>query len=278
MKTPYRILGIGLMLIVFLSACSYGPAAVQPTQMPALNPQALVNGQWQVQSLIVNGQAVSLIPTAMPTIAFDQSGKATGNAGCNSFFADYAVTGSNGVSFSGIGSTKMACAEGMTEETQFLQALEAAKQANLVAESSLELRSEDGQTVMKLVNQPAAANPGGEELANSKWVLTQIENKSDGTVTPAPAQNVPTLDFSDDGKISGNGGCNGFGGLYEVGEGNSLKLTEIMSTLMACDNTDIETPYFNALNEAESYILVNDVLQITSSNGTVVLTFAKSAE
>jgi heat shock protein HslJ len=277
MKITLKTLSFTLMLIVFLSACSYGPAAVQPTEQPPLDQQALANGQWQVQSLTVNGQAVSLVPTAMPTIQFDQSGKATGNAGCNSFFADYTVSGPNGVSFSSIGSTKMACAEGMTEETQFLQALEAAKQASL-ADQSLELRSEDGQTIVKLVNQPAAVNPEGGDLAGTKWVLTQIENKTDSTVTSAPAQNVPTLEFSDDGKISGNGGCNGFGGNYVAGEGSSLKLTEIISTLMACDNTDIETPYFNALNEAESYSIVNDVLQITSSNGTVVLTFAKSAE
>lgn len=277
MKTTLKTLSLTLMLIVVLSACSYGPAAVQPTEQPLLDQQALVNGQWQVQSLTVNGQAVSLIPTAMPTIQFDQSGKATGNAGCNSFFANYAVSGPNGVSFSSIGSTKMACAEGMTEETQFLQALESAKQASL-ADQSLELRSEDGQTVMKLVNQPTASDPQGDDLTDSKWVLTQIENKTDGVITSAPAQNVPTLEFTDDGKISGNGGCNGFGGLYEVGDGNSLKLSEIMSTLMACDNTDIETPYFSALNEAESFTSANDVLQITSANGTVVLTFAKSAE
>jgi len=59
-----------------------------------------------------------------PTISFTALDKAIrGNTGCNSFFGNYALD-LYALSFSGIGSTEMACDEPiMTNENQFLDAL-----------------------------------------------------------------------------------------------------------------------------------------------------------
>jgi heat shock protein HslJ len=48
--------------------------------------------------------------------------KVTGNGGCNSFFGTYRLSAGNKISFSDIGSTKMACPD-MDVESQFFQVL-----------------------------------------------------------------------------------------------------------------------------------------------------------
>jgi heat shock protein HslJ len=286
MKT-YKIMSVVVMLALMLTACAAPtPAAVQPeptavpvepTTEPSLNPEALADSQWQLDSLIVNGQVVTFTPATLPTIEFDTEGKIAGKGGCNSYFADYTLTGGE-ISFGAIGATKMACAEGMDQETQYFAALETAKQISLTPETSLELRSDDGKTEIKFVNMPVPNTPDETGLTGKVWELTQIENTADGTVEAPATDVVPTLEFTEDGKISGNGGCNGFGGLYATAEGNKVTFTEIISTLMACDNTDIETVYFNGLNEAESYAFDGDMLKITASGGAVVMTFTASTK
>jgi heat shock protein HslJ len=272
MKT-YKFISIVGMLSVLLAACA-APVAVQPTPTPApeVDAGALGNSQWQLDSLMVNGQLITLSPAQLPTIEFATDGKIGGSGGCNSYFGSYTVNGDE-VSFGAIGSTKMACSEGMDQEGQFFAALEAARHINLTSNTSLELRSTDGQTELKFVNMPSPTTPGDASLTGKVWQLTQIENTTDGVVSAPATGVVPTLEFMDDGTISGNGGCNGFGGNYLVAEGNKLAFSEIISTLMACDNTDIETVYFNGLNSAESYAFVGDQLTMTASGGTVIMTF-----
>jgi heat shock protein HslJ len=49
-----------------------------------------------------------------------------GSGGCNHLFGEY-ETGGGDLTFGTVGSTKMACAEGMDTETRFLKALESVR-------------------------------------------------------------------------------------------------------------------------------------------------------
>ncbi len=83
----------------------------------------LLEQYWKL--IAIDGRPVSL-PASMfrePHIiikAFDH--RVSGNASCNSFFGSYKLSGSQGISFSGMGTTKMACPD-MALEDQFLQVL-----------------------------------------------------------------------------------------------------------------------------------------------------------
>ena len=61
-----------------------------------------------------------------PHIILNASEKrANGNGGCNSFFGSYELQGDNGITFSKMGSTKMACPNDIMEiERQLFQAFE----------------------------------------------------------------------------------------------------------------------------------------------------------
>ena len=75
--------------------------------------------------------------------------------------------------------------------------------------------------------------------------------------------------------VSGSGGCNSYGGAYEV-DGGRLQVKQIISTLMACADTSVmdqEAAFLSALGNAQSFKLTSGELQIMTSDGKT-LTFA----
>ena len=83
-----------------------------------------------------------------------------------------------------------------------------------------------------------------------------------------------TLVFMD-GRISGNSGCNQYGGEVQI-DGNQIKVGALMSTMMACEEKimDQEQAYQAALSGAASFGILGDTLALADAQGTVVLTFS----
>jgi uncharacterized lipoprotein YbaY/predicted secreted protein len=113
--------------------------------------------------------------------------------------------------------------------------------------------------IQLVVNQVGAAPQVAslpKELLNRNWNLVSLQR------APQDVQNTTgagvTIRFSADGKVSGSGGCNGFGGNYTVGENRSIQFSQLISTLRACAlppvNT-LEQEYLSALQSASSYML-----------------------
>lgn len=81
---------------------------------------------------------------------------------------------------------------------------------------------------------------------------------------------MTTLSFSDEGTAGGSGGCNNYGGSYTLGSANSIRFSEIASTMMACLGEGVmeqEGAYLEALNTATGYSLTNEQLIITYGEG-----------
>jgi heat shock protein HslJ len=82
-------------------------------------------------------------------------------------------------------------------------------------------------------------------LAGTTWRLLSIQGR------PVPLGPDVTLTFDDADRVSGNGGCNGFGGqfTYEPATG-AIRVSNRVSTLRECFEqvrSDLESAYFNAL-------------------------------
>ncbi len=107
-------------------------------------------------------------------------------------------------------------------------------------------------------------------LANKTWTLVSYGDPANPTSVVEGGQPV-TLVFSAGG-VSGNGGCNGFGGSFQY-DANTISFSQIISTLIACDQpiNDQEQAFFDALSKATSYAINGDQLQISYDGG--VLTF-----
>lgn len=119
--------------------------------------------------------------------------------------------------------------------------------------------------------------PGtGTSLANTHWKL--LSYGQPGSEIPVIGGTEVTLQFEDDSQAGGHGGCNTFGAQYKVSAGKRLSITDIISTLIACNEENLmeqETQYFDALRSAESFELTGESLTIHYGDGQGVLNFSR---
>jgi heat shock protein HslJ len=119
--------------------------------------------------------------------------------------------------------------------------------------------------------------PGGSGLEGTKWDLVSFGPK--GAEKQVIAGSTVTLEFQDATRLGGNGGCNSYGADYQA-EGNTLAVSSIVSTMMACADdkvTQQEAEYFQALQKAGEYQISGDQLVITYDNGAGTLTFTRQS-
>lgn len=108
---------------------------------------------------------------------------------------------------------------------------------------------------------PALADgkPPTGDLADTKWTLVSLDGAAvDSAVTT-------TLNITDD-RIGGNGGCNTYGGNL-VYTADSIDISEVFSTMMACDGLSQEQAYFKALEAATGYTATSTTLTLTDEAG-----------
>jgi heat shock protein HslJ len=112
----------------------------------------------------------------------------------------------------------------------------------------------------------ACGGTGGDPLNGTDWELYSI-----GQYSPVPGSRV-TVNF-EDGQVSGNGGCNSYSGEYQV-HGNKIEFGMLASTLMACVDPAMmeqETIFMGALGDARSFEIVDGQLQISGTDGEVLI-------
>jgi heat shock protein HslJ len=92
----------------------------------------------------------------------------------------------------------------------------------------------------------AAAEHKG--LDGTSWQLLQLGPNG------ALSENLPTLSFSADGKVSGSGGCNTFTGTVTT-SGMVIKFGPLTATKKSCSDAvnKQEATYLKALKKAQTY-------------------------
>lgn len=113
---------------------------------------------------------------------------------------------------------------------------------------------------------PAVAD--GESLSTlvgTSWRLTQLDGE------PVAPDVTATLVISAD-SIGGNGGCNTYGGNIAATP-TGIDITEVFSTLMACDNLEQEQAFLAALDSADAFTMAAGNLQLLE-NGTALAELA----
>jgi len=105
------------------------------------------------------------------------------------------------------------------------------------------------------------------DLEDRIWVLTSL-NGSD------PIENhEPTLEF-ESGKVSGNTGCNHYGGSYQI-EGASIRFEDLFNNEMACIEPEKvmeqEQTYMDLLRAADRFEVINGSLTILTATGQMLI-------
>jgi len=100
-------------------------------------------------------------------------------------------------------------------------------------------------------------------LTETHWRLIEINGQA---VTPESGNpNEPHIIFNVDGnRVFGNGGCNSFRGVYELGPGDRLSFPKPMAmTMMMCiSNMEIESQFMEILGKVDSYAIKGDTLSL----------------
>ncbi|MBX3257811.1 MAG: META domain-containing protein [Chitinophagaceae bacterium] len=104
-----------------------------------------------------------------------------------------------------------------------------------------------------------------DELPEKYWKLIELNGKP--VITTGQQKKETHIIFkSFNNRFNGNGGCNNFSGTYTLLPGNRIKLSQVISTQMACaDGMETETMFFEVLNRIDNYIITGDTLSVSKA-------------
>ena len=141
-------------------------------------------------------------------------------------------------------------------------------------ETSADTASETAES-MPVETTPVETAPADIEatadLAGTSWVMTSV-----GGQPPVEGTTV-SLNFTSATDVSGDSGCNGFGGTYET-DGFHIQFGPLIGTLMACLDEGVmeqETAFRTALEEAAFYdVSTAGNLRLYDADSTMLVEFA----
>jgi heat shock protein HslJ len=258
-----KIAVVTLTVFVLLAACT-------PSGSPkkSIDLEPLYSGVWR---LVAYGSddGVSIVTPGLPTfISFQRDVNLSGNAGCNNFFGTFKAVDDGSFTVEGpLGSTLMFCDQFMEEEATFLASLQSAERFDFNDMDQLVIQFSDSANAdyMLLVNQK------NMPLVGTGWVLASLVSP-DGDIAIPPAS-APVLTFSEDGSMSGSGGCNRIMSGFTT-EGNTISIDEIASAMMYCDGLmEVEDRFTSSLGQVSRFEIVSDRLILSDEAFMHVLTF-----
>jgi len=112
------------------------------------------------------------------------------------------------------------------------------------------------------------------QLENGAWVLKSMKGEAVETSFTGKRPDLK-FDFSKN-MVSGNGGCNGYGGEFTLNEQNVFSAPNLVSTMMACMDASKEPEFFKTLSSPDLVVALTKDGNLTFSEGdNVVLEFEK---
>jgi len=133
-------------------------------------------------------------------------------------------------------------------------------------------------TIAVLVCTIAACGGGGSAsnpLAGTKWQMQDYADPAITTgMTSVGQDTIVTIEFGEDDKVSGSGGCNSYQGTYTV-DGDSLTFGPLATTMMACSEPEgimeVEAVVMGLLQSAAGYKIDGGQLHILNDKGYLVI-------
>lgn len=90
-------------------------------------------------------------------------------------------------------------------------------------------------------------------LENTEWKLVELRGESNPEFAAEPDTYFFTL--SEENGLTGVGACNSFFGNYRIGDLDTLVLSPMGMTQMACHNMELEDEFVKMLYEVNTYSL-----------------------
>ncbi|WP_299382311.1 META domain-containing protein [uncultured Lacinutrix sp.] len=101
-----------------------------------------------------------------------------------------------------------------------------------------------------------------DTITEKYWKLKTL-NGREVTMVENQTRETYFILKSEDNRLKGFAGCNTFGGTFTLEKGNSIRFTNVLSTLMACPDVVVnETEFLKVFNLADHYTIKDDVLSL----------------
>lgn len=255
MRKPKRwLLMMAVMVVGLTSAgCSTGE------ESRGQDPAALEGVEWHLSG---SSEAAVMAEGADIVAVFD-AGAMSGFSGVNRFNGPY--TAKDDGSFEGgpFAATMMAGPEPlMKAEAAFLKMLEEVTWF-AVDGDEMTLATEDGRS-LEFTAAPAVS------LAGTSWTVTGYNTGAEAVINVAEGSEL-TLEFGDDGTVSGSGGVNTYSGPYEYDDDGTISIGPLGQTQMAGDEAlmEQEARFFAALESSAAWDVFNGVLSLRDAENAM---------
>lgn len=100
-------------------------------------------------------------------------------------------------------------------------------------------------------------------ITDRRWKLVELAGKP--VADKINGKEPFLLLQKSDGRYSASGGCNGIGGEFTLENNGRIKFAQGMSTMMACENMEVEQELSKALITADNYSLSGDNLSLNKA-------------
>lgn len=261
MKTLIKLCILILGLMVVAGCQSNGVvAAPEPTATSA--PSSGLSGtSWTLTTL--DGDLP--VQGSVITLDFGADGMASGTDGCNQYSMGFAQDG-NSLTFASPGAaTMMACqADIMRQASDYMDAL---AQTSTFSANARQLTLQDGNKIL------ATFAATSQNLAGTSWQVTSYNNGREAVVSLLIGTDI-TLNFGEDGFVSGNSGCNDYAAGYSASNGE-ISVDMPASTMRLCDDPpgvmEQEAEFLAALASAATYSVQGSQLQMRTAADQLAL-------
>jgi len=111
-----------------------------------------------------------------------------------------------------------------------------------------------------------SAGPAGTDtsvITGKRWKLIELNGKpvADRVNGKEPYLRLGIADSS----YTASGGCNGIGGTFSLSGNGRIKFSQGRSTMMACENMEVENGLNKALPAVDNYTVAGDILSLSKA-------------
>jgi len=230
------------------------PVTAASARQPALDGTA-----WTLSTL--PGEAV--VPGA--TLRFE-SGRVSGSDGCNTFRGPYVMDGSTFKVTGPLISTMRACPPALTAQADAVHA--ALNRVRTVRRDAgtLVLLDEAGAELATYAAQ-------SQEITGTSWTVTSYNNGRQAVV--GVLENTAlTIEFGENGRVTGSAGCNRFTGTYAV-SGADVTISGVAATRKMCATPETimeqEAAFLKALTMGTRARIDGARLELRNADGALAL-------
>ena len=127
----------------------------------------------------------------------------------------------------------------------------------LVGENILILLDAKNNPVKNKQSENYSLNKTTNEITEKYWKLIEL-NGAEVAHSEGFRQEPHIIFTVEENIVFGNGGCNNFSGSFEFQQGNRIKISQVISTQMACLDMEIESQLFQLFPIIDNFTVSSD--------------------